>query len=314
MTVNEGKQTPPEDSGMVARSRARVSRQSEAVRRRYRGSSAEHVWQRLDALDFINQAMQFAGLLFLAFLPFLIVVSSLAGRNAAAAIAHHLGLNHQATDIVYKVFNPASKTASVLSVRGIIFSVLGGIGTAATLQALYERVYNLPSRGMKDFHRQLLWIAAVLGVSWFTGWALPHVRAASAGPVLLGLAALVAAFVFWLFTMWLLLSRRVAWRACIRPAITTAAFWVGLGVFSKFYFSSTIIGDYHEYGAIGVTFALMTWLIAVGVVILLGAVVGIIWEDGGLSFSAALRRLIRPRRSRRRGEPDVPPTTAEGPG
>jgi membrane protein len=289
------------DHGRAARSRARVTEHAKSVRQRYEGSSAEHLWQRLNALDFINQAMQFAGLLLVTFLPFLIVVSSLAGHNAATTLGRHMGLNRQATAIVAKVLNPASKTAAVLDIRGIIFAVLGGIGTAATLQAIYERIYNLPSRGMKDFHRQLMWIVAVLGVSTLAGWALPEVRAVSFGPILLGVTGFALELVFWWFTMWLLVSRRVPWRGLLQPAIATSAFWTGLGVFSKFYFSSTIIGDYHEYGSLGVAFAIMSWLIAVGVVIILGAVVGIIWQEEGLTFSAAFRRLLQSRR--RRGTP-----------
>jgi membrane protein len=64
-----------------------------------------------------------------------------------------------------------------------------------------------------------------------------------------------------------------------RAALTTAVFWTGLGVFSAFYFSSTIISDDKLYGAIGVVFDLVTWFIAVGAVMMLGAVVGAVWEN-----------------------------------
>ena len=63
-------------------------------------------------------------------------------------------------------------------------------------------------------------------------------------------------------------------------------------VFS-FIFSSTIISDDKKYGPIGIVFALMSWLIAIGVVIILGAVVGVVWRERGLSWSGALRRLMR---------------------
>jgi membrane protein len=284
--------------GRISRSRRELRRRADATRTRYRGSAAEHAWGRLSAMDFINQAMQFAGLLLLAFLPFLIVISSLAGRDAASTVARHLGLNPQATDIVRMVFNPASKTAAAVNIRGIIFAAFGGIGTAATLQALYERIHDLPSRGMKDLHRQLVWIASMLGLAALVGWLGPHIRSVSAGPVLLAVVAFILASAFFFFTMWLLLAGRVPWRRLLAPAIATGVFWVGLGVFSKFFFSNTVIGDYREYGAIGVAIALMSWLIAVGVVLILGAVVGMVWQERGLSFAAAFRRLVRPRRRR----------------
>ncbi len=43
--------------------------------------------------------------------------------------------------------------------------------------------------------------------------------------------------------------------------------------------SSTIMSDYNKYGSIGVIFALMSFLIAIGVVIILGAIVGVVWRE-----------------------------------
>ena len=39
----------------------------------------------------------------------------------------------------------------------------------------------------------------------------------------------------------------------------------------------------------------MSWLIAIGVVIILGAVVGIVWQERNLSFRAALKKLRQDR-------------------
>jgi membrane protein len=44
-------------------------------------------------------------------------------------------------------------------------------------------------------------------------------------------------------------------------------------------FSSMITSDSKKYGPIGVVFAFMSWLIAIGVVIILGAVVGVVWRE-----------------------------------
>jgi membrane protein len=60
-------------------------------------------------------------------------------------------------------------------------------------------------------------------------------------------------------------------------------------------FSNTVITDNNKYGPIGVVFALMSWLIAIGVAIILGAVVGVVWRERSLSLSAGLRKLRRRR-------------------
>ena len=52
-----------------------------------------------------------------------------------------------------------------------------------------------------------------------------------------------------------------------------------------------VISNSKEYGPIGIIFALMAFLIAIGVVVILGAVTGIVWQERGLSFAAAFKKL-----------------------
>jgi hypothetical protein len=81
-----------------------------------------------------------------------------------------------------------------------------------------------------------------------------------AGAVLSAAVAVVAGtLLFWL-TMHFLLAGRETWRRLFRSALTTAVFWVGLGVFSHFYFSSSMISDNKLYGPIGAVFDLVTWV------------------------------------------------------
>ena len=54
---------------------------------------------------------------------------------------------------------------------------------------------------------------------------------------------------------------------------------IGLGLFAAVYFSSAIISDSRLYGTIGVVFTLLTWFIAIGAVIVPGAVGGATWDQ-----------------------------------
>jgi membrane protein len=78
--------------------------------------------------------------------------------------------------------------------------------------------------------------------------------------------------------MHFLLAGRVAWRRLARPALVTGVFWIGLAGFSAAVFSSTIVSDSRLYGTIGVVFTLLTWFIAIGAVVVLGAALGATWE------------------------------------
>jgi membrane protein len=246
-------------------------------------------------VDFINQGMLFAATLLLCFFPFLIVGNALAGRSTTAGLARQAGLNRQAAADVGHLFAPATTTSNaVTGSASVVFFVLGGIATATALQQLYERIFELDSRGMKDIGRRLIWLALLIGAALLSGWAGTALRYA-AGPVLLAITAVAYTTAFWWLTIWVLLGGRISWQRLLPSACATGVFYVGMvGVFSLF-FSDTVISENREYGPIGTIFALMTFLIAIGVVIILGAVTGLVWQERGLSFAAALRKLRRAR-------------------
>jgi membrane protein len=274
--------------------RGRVRRGTEVAKGKYAGSSAEHLWRRLDSVDFINRGILFAATLLLCFFPFLIVASALADRSVASGLARRLGLNQQAATDVGHLFTSSAATSSAVTGTAWVFFILGGIAAGAAIQGLYERAFELDRRGARDMPRRLVWLAVLVGWSVLAGWAGPHLSGA-VGPVLLAVIGLVVLTGFWWFTMWFLLAGRVPWKTLFPAAIATAVFWVGMEAVFSVIFSATVISDDKKYGPIGVVFALMSWLIAIGVVIILGAVTGIVWQERNLSFRAALKKLRRDR-------------------
>ena len=272
--------------------RDRARRGAEAAKAKYSGSSAEHLWSRLDSLDFINRGMLLAAILLLCFFPFLIVANALAGHSAVTGLVRRLGLNQEAAADVSHLFTSSSATSSAITGTAWVFFVLGGIAAAAAVQELYERAFALEHRGMRDMPPRLIWLAVLAGATALTAWAGPQLGSA-AGPVLLGVVGLGAFTGFWWLTMWLLLSARVPWKELFPSAVATAICWIGMEVVFSFTFSSTVISNNHKYGPIGVVFALMSWLIAIGVVIILGAILGVVWRERELSFTGAFKKVRR---------------------
>jgi membrane protein len=245
-------------------------------------------------MDFINRGMLFAATLLLCLFPFLIIANALAGRSAATGLARHLGLNQQAAADVGALFTSSAATSSAVTGTAWVFFILGGIAAATAIQQLYEAAFELDSRGMRDLLRRLIWLAVLVGCSALAGWAGPWLRGAG-GPVLLGVIGLVVLTGFWWFTIWFLLGSRISWRDAFPAAVATAVFWLGMEAVFSVIFSGMVTSDDTKYGPIGVVFALMSWLIAIGVVIILGAVAGIVWRERDLSFRAAFKKLRRDR-------------------
>ena len=270
----------------------RVRRGMKSLQDTYKGSSAEHLWSRLNALDFINKGMLFAAVLLLCFFPFIIVGNALAGQSAVTGLVRHLGLNQEAAKDVSGLFTSSSTTSNAVTGTAYVFFILGGIAAASAVQDLYERSFELEAGGLKDIFRRLVWLVGTVGWVSLAAWSDPGCTMRSACGSWLFWVSLTLTLYWWL-TMWFLLSARVSWRALFPSAVATALFWVGMEVVFSFIFSGTVISDDKKYGPIGVVFALMSWLIAIGVVIILGAVVGLVWRERDLSFSRAFHWLLR---------------------
>ena len=253
-------------------------RPAEWGKKKYAGSVAQDLWRRLDAMEVINQGMLFAATLLLCLFPFLIVVSALAGRPLVNTLARYTGLNSQAAADVDHLFASSAATASaVVGTASMVFFVLGGIATATALQQIYERAFGLPRRGMKDILHRLAWLAVLIGTSWLTGWVGSGLRHAG-GPALLAVAGLVWSTGFWWVTMRILLAGRISWAKLFPAACATGVLYVAMEAVFSLFFSAMVISDDNKYGPIGSIFALLSYLIAIGVVVILGAVAGLAWQ------------------------------------
>jgi membrane protein len=248
------------------------------VQKKYAGSLAEELRRRLDATDVVNQGMLFAATLLLCLFPFLIVVSALAGRPVVSVLTRYTGLTGQAAADTDRLFASSTATSAVMGTASMVFVVLGGIAAATALQQIYERAFDLPHRTVKDIPGRLAWLGVLIGTSLLTGWAGPGLRHVG-GPALLATAGLVWSIGFWWLTMRILLARRVSWRALFPAACATGVLYVAMEVVFSLFFSSMVISDDKRYGPIGVIFALLSYLIAIGVVVILGAVMGLVWQE-----------------------------------
>jgi len=250
-----------------------LKRRRSTVIQRFEAGGAGKFWNRLAALDFFGHSIQLAALAMMCFFPFLIVVTAAAGRDAAAVLAKWLGLNQQAAQAVTSLFSPGQGTGT-LTVTSAFLLVLGAVATAGVLQSWYQEVFDISVRGWRDIVAQLWWLASLLAYGVAQGVLGGALGEAPGGLLLPSLFGLAVATLFWWWSMYVLLAGAVRWRALLPAAVATGVCWAGLGVFSAHFFSSAIVANEQEYGPIGVVMIILSWLVAAGVVIHLGAVIG----------------------------------------
>lgn len=255
-----------------------IDRVRRRARERYAGSFAERFWSRLTVNEFMTKAMVLAAIALLCFIPFVLTAAALTGRDAIHGMARRLGLNPQAAHDFVAVFAPAKATSAAVSGAGYVLFIIGGIAFASAIQDLYQGLFDLEPRGLRTLPHKLLWLATIFVCSWAVSEATRPIQRAT-GDVVVVLLAFVACVIFWWYTPWLLLAGRERWRDLVPVAIATGVCWVGMLLVFRLVFSNSIIGDYQRYGPVGVVFAMMSFFIAIGVVISLGAVSGLVWRE-----------------------------------
>jgi membrane protein len=246
------------------------------VRARYEGSFVQAVVEGLGAVEFGDQIIVLGASFLLSVLPLIILLGFFANSRVDDNIATRLGLSTEGSHIVERLFatntHPGFTFGIVVS---LALSLAGTVAVARSVQRLYQRVFDHSDvRGWSNVLRCLVWALAAAAEVVLDAAISRPLRDLPAGRVLLGLGNLVIILAFFWWGLHFLLVGKEPWRRLFPAALITGVFWVGLGAFAAFYFSSTLVSDSHLYGTIGVVFTLVTWFIAIGAVITLGAVIG----------------------------------------
>ncbi len=246
-------------------------------RRRVNGSWLEDIAVRLKTLDVFNSIVVFGSALLLSALPLVIILSALAEERVDDDLSRHIGVDRHGAAIIAGLFRkPPAQSAGPI-VLGLLVAAAGTMAFVKGLQVTYEDVFEQPHRGWRDLPRFVVWVAVLLGALLSEGHFGGSLQSA-AGPVARGLVSFVLVALFFLWSMHFLLVGRMSWGSLVRPALVSSALWLGLAIVSSVYFSSAVVTEHRLFGTIGVVFVLLTWFIAVGAVLVLGAVVGAVWQ------------------------------------
>jgi membrane protein len=246
------------------------------ARDRYAGSVAEGIITQLRELNFGSQARLFAAGMLVSLLPLLVLLSAFVGEKVEDDIAVHLGLDRRAAEVASHLFRTSPASVNVATVTSLVFVVAGVVAVASSIQQIYEKVFGQEHLGARYLYRRVAWVAALCAVV-----ALETIVAKAARTV--GGDFLIEAVVFAIFTpffwwtMHFLLGGRVGWGRLLPSAVATGLLYICLDVFSLVYFSRNVITDDKLYGPLGTVLSLMTWLAAIGGVIIVGAVAGAVW-------------------------------------
>jgi membrane protein len=173
-----------------------------------------------------------------------------------------------------------NQAVATLTWVSAIVLVLGMIGMASTLQTWYHRIYEkTPPKGvLRHLAYQLAGVVAFTLYISFEVWLFAKLRPAG-GRGLIFLLTFVFAVLFWWWSTYMLLYRRVPLRRLFPAGVATGLCITGLGVVSSLLFSGQITSGQRSYGPAGVVIALISFLVGFGVCLHAGAVFGRMWNE-----------------------------------
>jgi len=249
------------------------------ARTRVEASSVGHVQRRFVQADVANQALILAALAFTLLVPVLVTLAAvlpLSGTSSLpAVVAGRLGLSEAASKDLQQLFPQSSTVKGASTAVGVAFTVMSAYAWPTALQRGYEIAWGVDSRGWKGLWRPFVWLTAFLAA----GAVLLELPSSGllSEPwrtlllLLLG-APVVFAWSWW--TQYFLLHGAVRWGLLLAGAVTMTAGLIVLRAAAGIFLSAGLVYNYRHYGPLGIVFLLLTWLVAVSVVMLGGPVFG----------------------------------------
>lgn len=229
-------------------------------------------------LQGFDRAVALAGQAFTALIPLLIVygavMSNRNGRDFADQIITAFELKGAAAANIRQAFAPPTSIENSVSIFGIFLLIFSALAFTRALQRLYQLAWGQTSLGMRAAKWGLSWLGII--VLWITvrpillGWShgMPRILLS------IGLSGLV-----WLITPYMLLGRRISWQRLAPTALLTGFGMTVLALCSAVWMPHSVATSAAQFGTIGVAFALLSWLVGYGVVLVVAASGGAVIEQ-----------------------------------
>jgi membrane protein len=219
----------------------------------------------------IDRSMAIGAQAYTALFPLLIVYASVLPYDAdfADAIIQRFELTGAAAASVESAFAPSGEVQSSVTAIGVLLLLVSALSFSRGMQRLYETAFGLPTLGMKNTKWGLLWLALICLIA-----AVRPVALGGLGGTAELVASLAVAGVIWLATPYLLLGRRARAGRLAPVAVLSTIGMTGVGIWSAIWMPVAVASSSREFGVIGVGFALLTWLVAIGSVLVVAATGG----------------------------------------
>jgi membrane protein len=265
----------------------------DALRARLSASYPAAVVQRFLALELLDRSFGLAAQAFVALLPLVIVIVSLIFTDPATtmsnAISDRFGLDTAARAAIRSLFSSSGAEVTI-SWLAVVLSLLSAFSLSRRLARVYASIFGVTPLRRTQTWRGLVWV--VLQVLLFVSSSALRDVKRDGGPALTVLAV-IGLFVLWFaadFAGLRLLVPAAPRPQIIASAVTSMIGRLGITLWAAIYVPSSLSEQAAQYGPIGVTFAIFTYILA-GVLVYVCApllvTTWVAWRRGRIGPSVA---------------------------
>lgn len=248
------------------------------------------VVRRFVALELLDRSFGLAAQAFVALLPLIIVIVSLftaqSGDVIADSIGDRFGLDALARDALRTLF--AHSPGAAISWFAILVSLLSAFSLSRRLARIYASIFGVAPLPRSQNWRGLVWIVLQLAL-FGAASSLRSVRLSS-GAVIATLVT-IGLLLLWFVVDFLalrLLVPKANTRLVLASAVVSSIGRLGMAIWASVYMPRTLDNQAAQYGPIGVTFAIFTYLL-VGALVYVGApmlvTTWVAWREGKTAAS-----------------------------
>ncbi|WP_063770907.1 YihY/virulence factor BrkB family protein [Streptacidiphilus neutrinimicus] len=243
----------------------------------YWGAYFRRLWDHGRHVEIMQRSLAFAALFFVTLVPLLVVIAAAEGSRGngiAQWVSDALGLSGKGAEAVKGLFATRRQTLSTTTGVSLAALAVFGISLMASVQAAYERIWNLPRGPWHTTWRQTVGLAGLIGYILLVEWSGTPGQHTAAQPALrVGASVLGGIALFW-WLQWLLLGSRIPWSRLLPGAVATVTALAGLRLFSRFVLAPLVVVNAVSYGTVGTVLIVQSFLIGVGYTLYAGCLAG----------------------------------------
>ena len=250
--------------------------------------------RRFVALEFFDRSLAIAAQMLVAFIPLVIGLSAAIADDSAFAeeVIRRLGLTGASVEMVTLLFDTdlLPDDSVGIGTLSVFFLTLSLYLFGKRVRHLYERAYDLPAPSAKSEWRSVWWVLvlACLVMIGSAARSFAFDRSVWLQAVIIPIAVGVTTLFLW-WSPRFLLARRLSWRHALPAGVITSIGFALTGIWSVVWLPTLIVDQAERYGAIGITFGIFTWLYALSLALVAGAVAAGAVEDVRLGRTPAPR-------------------------